>query len=296
MKVSMRSFQPKKRCTSNVGFTLIELLVVIAIIAILAAMLLPALSRAKAKAQQTQCLSNIKQLQLAAMVYLTDFGDFFPDNDVGSPTSLAGPNAWIQGNVQQYSTPPQDYATYWIATGTLWNYNKSHGIYRCPSSQAMVNSTTPHNRSYAISVWLSCKNINQTKNDAYAIEALKQTQVRNPSQAIDFMEENQISIDNGVIGIFSKTTAGIWNLPSNRHGNSGTMTFVDGHAEAWNWKGIVNTLNARWNAVIPVIGSASNQRPDATINPVNPSGSTSGTPCSSTDPDYVRLCEAVPAK
>ena len=280
----------------NEAFTLIELLVVIAIIAILAAMLLPALSRAKAKAQQAQCLSNVRQLQLASLIYLTDFNDNFPNNDVGSPTSLAGPNAWIQGNVQQFTTPPQDYATYWTSAGVLWPYNRSYGIYRCPSSQAMVNATTSHNRSYSISVWLSCNNVNQTKSDAYAVEALKQSQVKNSSQAIDFMEENQISIDNGVIGIFSQTTAGIWNLPSNRHGNSGTMTFVDGHAEAWSWKGIVNTLNARWNALNPIIGSASNQRPDATTNPVNPSGSTSGTACSSTDPDYVRLAVAVPSR
>ena len=278
------------------AFTLIELLVVIAIIAILAAMLLPALSRAKAKAQQTQCLSNVKQMQVASMIYLTDFNDFFPNNDVGSPSSLAGPNAWIQGNVQQYSTPPTTYETYWIAAGALWTYNKSYNIYKCPSSQAMVNGSAQHNRSYSMSVWLNCNNVNQTKTDAYAMECQKQSQVRNPTQAIDFLEENQVSIDNGVIGIFSQTTAGIWNLPSNRHANSGTMTFVDGHAEAWAWKGIVNTLNNKWSALNPVVGSASNQRPDANTNPVNPSGSTSGTPCSSTDPDYVRLCQAVPVK
>jgi prepilin-type N-terminal cleavage/methylation domain-containing protein/prepilin-type processing-associated H-X9-DG protein len=287
---------PMIRTRQNRAFTLIELLVVIAIIAILAAMLLPALSRAKAKAQQTQCLGNVRQLQLASLIYVNDFNDCFPNNDVGSPSSLAGPNAWIQGNVQQFSTPPQPYATYWISAGALWPYNKSYAIYGCPSSQAMVNGTTPHNRSYSISVWLSCNNVSQTKSDVYATEALKVSQVKNVANAIDFMEENQISIDNGVIGIFSLTTAGIWNLPSNRHGNSGTLTFVDGHAEAWSWKGIVNTLNSRWNAVNPTVGSASNQRPDATTNPVNPSGSTSGTPCSDTDPDYVRLANGVPSK
>lgn len=278
------------------AFTLIELLVVIAIIAILAAMLLPALARAKSRAQLTQCLSNERQLQLASMVYVSDFNDYFPNNDVGSPSALAGPNAWIKGNVQQFSTPPQPYATYWISMGALWPYNSSYAIYCCPASRAMVNASTPHNRSYSISVWLSCNNITQTKNDTYATEALKQSQVKNVSQSIDFMEENQISIDNGVIGIFSHSTVGIWNLPSNRHGKSGTMTFVDGHAESWSWKGIVNTLNQRWNAEAQVIGSGGNQRPDVTTNPVNPSGSTSGTSCPADDPDYARLADAVPAK
>jgi prepilin-type N-terminal cleavage/methylation domain-containing protein len=151
--------------SSRRAFTLIELLVVIAIIAILAAMLLPALSRAKAKAQGTQCLGNVRQLQLASLVYLSDSSDVFPNNDVGSPTSEAGPKAWIEGNVQRFTTPPQSYDTYWISSGLLWQYNKSYGIYRCPSSRAIVNAITPHNRSYAISGWLSCNNINQVKND-----------------------------------------------------------------------------------------------------------------------------------
>jgi prepilin-type N-terminal cleavage/methylation domain-containing protein/prepilin-type processing-associated H-X9-DG protein len=291
MKTTRRSFAGRPG-----AFTLIELLVVIAIIAILAAMLLPALTRAKARAQQTQCLNNVRQLQLASAIYVADFNDFLPNNDVGSPSSLAGPSAWIQGNVQQFSTPPQPYSTYWISAGVLWPYNSSYAIYSCPSSRAMVNSSTPHNRSYSISVWLSCNNVSQTKSDAYAVEALKQSQVKNVSQTIDFMEENQISIDNGVIGIFSRTTAGIWNLPSNRHNNSGTMTFVDGHAETWKWQGVVNTLNMRWNANDPIIGGSANQRPDALTNPVNPSGSTSGTPCSNSDPDYARLADAVPTK
>jgi prepilin-type N-terminal cleavage/methylation domain-containing protein/prepilin-type processing-associated H-X9-DG protein len=278
------------------GFTLIELLVVIAIIAILAAMLLPALSKAKARAQGTQCMGNIRQLQIASMVYMSDFNDRFPNNDVGSPTSEAGPDSWIKGNVQRFTTPPQNYSTYWVSSGSLWPYNQSYGIYVCPTDRSMVNSSVAHNRSYAISVWLSCDNISQVKNDAYATEALKSTQVKNPSEAIDFMEENQVSIDNGVIGIFSHTTAGIWNLPSNRHNNSGTLTFVDGHAETWRWKGIVNTLNQKWNAETLTVGSAANQRPSATANPVNPSGSTSGTACSATDPDYIRLANGVPAK
>ena len=276
------------------AFTLIELLVVIAIIAILAAMLLPALSKAKAKAQATQCLSNIKQLQLAAQIYLGEYFETFPNNDTGTVGTDAGPNAWIQGNTQSYTTLPP-YQN-WISTGVLWDFNKSYGIYQCPSSHAFVRAAggtqVPMNRSYSISVQLNCKyakTVAPTVTGNQGTRAVvKATDIRDVSSVCMFVEENQISIDNGAIGILSDSDPGfanVWNLASARHDNAGTLSFCDGHAEIWKWKGTIVTANQKFNADDVVT-----ERPTASSNPTQ-----NAFPASASDPDLLKLAHALPA-
>jgi prepilin-type N-terminal cleavage/methylation domain-containing protein/prepilin-type processing-associated H-X9-DG protein len=260
------------------GFTLIELLVVIAIIAILAAMLLPALSKAKAKAQTINCLSNAKQLQLAYEVYSTDNGDRLMDNTVSSYTS-PGNTAWIKGNVQQYVADYVDHPS----QGVLWPYNKSLGIYRCPASRAFVKASgagsvqVPHNRSYAVSVWLGF-------NAGYAGVVWKFSSVRRPTATSSFIEENQISIDNGAIGFNRINVGRVWNLPSNRHSSAGNLAFMDGHSETFRWRGPrLKELNSQYSA-----DDSATQRPNPGVHPLN------GLPWDPTDPDYIRLAQTAP--
>jgi prepilin-type N-terminal cleavage/methylation domain-containing protein/prepilin-type processing-associated H-X9-DG protein len=213
------------------AFTLIELLVVIAIIGILAALLLPALSRAKARGLQVQCLNNLKQLQTGWQLYLGDNSDTMPPNIWdGMPGASAGssPGSWMVGNA--YEVSPTN-----LQNGVLWPHTSTLALYHCPAdtSKASDNQTLRW-RTYSLLNYLGADPA--VTNQYSARGKQKGNQLKKTSTVLTFACEDEGSINDGIF-LVDSSPGNLWrDLPTSRHSQGGTFSFVDGHVEYWKWK------------------------------------------------------------
>ena len=228
------------------GFTLIELLVVIAIIAILAAMLLPTLAKAKQKGQGIKCLSNTKQLMLAWHMYADDNRDNITSGDFGG----FGP-PWVTGFMDFSSSAVNWDINSDLTQSPLWIYcGKSAGIFKCPADNSTVLNNlgvrVPRVRSVSMNCFMggpdgSLYGGPLTVNATFKTFK-KLTEMRQPTQMEVLGDENEDSINNGWFAISmngypsSPSAATIVDWPAYYHVRAAGYAFADGHSEIHRWR------------------------------------------------------------
>ena len=209
------------------AFTLIELLVVIAIIAVLMAILLPSLSRAREQGKRAVCLNSLRQLGLAWNVYADDNDDKIVNGDTGEYSIHQNETSWV---LRDWDTTDMDVKRNAILDGALFPYCSDLKLYKCPSGKQ------GELRTYAVVDAMNCRGWTHLPDMQGAVMYKRRMDIRNPGQRFVFVDDGGAGAAHAGGWTCWVRNDKWWDPPPIRHGRGTTFSFGDGHSEYWKWK------------------------------------------------------------
>jgi prepilin-type N-terminal cleavage/methylation domain-containing protein/prepilin-type processing-associated H-X9-DG protein len=239
--------------TASLGFTLIELLVVIAIIAILAALLLPALSKTRQKADGVYCMNNTRQVAIGWLMYADDNrGNLAPNTDGTNAGKQADKPSWVAGWLNFTADNPDNINTDYLIRqnpimgnygGLLGPYVKNFSTFKCPAdkSTALINNKPqPRVRSLSMNSWMGWLSRPWMAGSSYQLY----TKITNfgkvgAANLFVFLDEREDSINDGWFATDPDNQKGNYTIvdyPASYHGRAGGFSFADGHSEIRRWR------------------------------------------------------------
>ena len=211
---------------SNRGFALLDVVVACSVAGALVTLILVQNKNGHERALRTSCVKNVRQLQFALTQYLADHNGVFPiDRGAQVDGQWRTLQGWVVGNAKSSGTLDS------LTRGAIYPYVRSIEPYRCPSDKSLLfDGPQPRLRSYSLNLAVSSHSHGAT------FVAVRLSNIPQPQRVFSFIDEEPISINDGAFAVHPLETQAWWDVPADRHHQGGTLAFLDGHAEYWQWR------------------------------------------------------------